>query len=62
MLQQPLLEAVDLAAGVAQTGDLDHRLGAEPQLGAGRQAQQVDAAGGDVLAQVAGHHGEARGR
>jgi hypothetical protein len=58
---QPLVDAVELAARVAQAGDLDHRVGAEAEAGAGGQAQQVDAAGGHVLAHPAGLEREAGG-
>ena len=54
--QQPGLEAVDLHARVAQPGDHDLGGVAEQQHGAGRQREQVDAAGRDVLAEVAGEH------
>ncbi|MCW2756505.1 MAG: hypothetical protein JWO46_251 [Nocardioidaceae bacterium] len=52
--QQALVEPLDLQAWVAQTGDLDDRLVAEQQQCAGGEGEQVDAAGGDVLAEVAG--------
>ena len=57
---QPALDAVQLGAGVAQTGHLDDRAVAETQPGAGRQSEQIDAARCDVLAHLAGHDGKAR--
>lgn len=52
LLEQALLEAVDLQAGVAQPGHLDDGLIAEPQPCPDGQAQQVDAARGDVLPEL----------
>ena len=51
--QQALVVRLDLDARVAQALDPDHGLGAEVEQGAGRQPEKVDAAGGDVLAEVA---------
>lgn len=53
-LQQPGLEVVQLITGVAQPGHLDDRVGTEMQPGAARQTEQVEAAGGDVLAHLSG--------
>ena len=47
------------AAGVAQARQFDHRRVAQLQPRAGGQRQQVEPAGGDVLAQLAGQDGEA---
>ena len=52
-MQQTLLEAVDLMAGVAKAGYFDDRLVAEIELRAGREAEQVDAFGGDILTKIA---------
>src|ERR1017187_4378966 len=60
-LQQARLEVVYLIAGVAQAGDLDHGLRTQAQPSAGRQREQGDAAGGDVLAHVARRYGEPGG-
>ncbi|MFN8536830.1 MAG: hypothetical protein U0232_05070 [Thermomicrobiales bacterium] len=43
-----------MGAGVAEAGDLDHRRVAQMEFCAGRQAEQIDAARGDVLAHLAG--------
>jgi hypothetical protein len=43
---------VELDAGIAQAGDFDNSTGAKIQSRAGRQRQQVDAFGGDVLTEV----------
>jgi hypothetical protein len=59
LLQQAVLEVVDLQAGIAQAGDLHDRLVAEVQKSPGRQGEQVDAPGGDVLAEFARPDGEA---
>src|SRR5215472_18325465 len=56
---QSILNVVELAARVAQTGYLDDRRRAEMQLRAGRQPQQIDAARRDVLAHLPGRDGEA---
>ena len=45
-------KAVDLLAGVPQTRDADTRLIAEVQQGTRGQAEQVDAARRDVLAEL----------
>src|SRR4029079_13986617 len=58
---ESLLKAIDLDARIAQPGDLDHGAGTDVQPRAGRQRQQVDAARGDVLAELAGRHAEACG-
>lgn len=58
-LHEPASEAVDLHARVAQPGDLDARFPAEAQARPARQREKVDPGGGDVLAEVAGPHGEA---
>jgi hypothetical protein len=51
---EAVLVAVDLRARVAQAGQLDDGVVAEVEPGADGQAEQVDAAGRDVLAEVAG--------
>jgi hypothetical protein len=55
---EAVLVAVDLRARVAQAGQLDDGVVAEVEPGADGQAEQVDAAGRDVLAEVARCHGE----
>ena len=50
--------AVELRARVAQAGELDDGVLAEVEPGADGQGEQVDAAGRDVLAEVAGCHRE----
>src|ERR1700732_5138951 len=57
---QPRLNPVQLRAWVAQPGYLDDRGAAETQPRAGRQPQQTDAAGGDVLTHLSSRYGEAR--
>src|SRR5918997_4276520 len=57
---EAVLEAVELPAGVAQARHPDERLLAEAERGPGRQAEQVDAAGGYVLAHLPGPDVEAR--
>jgi len=51
------LEAIDLAARIAQARDLHLRLRTELQHRAGRQREQVDAARGHVLAEISREHG-----
>src|SRR6516165_5326052 len=51
---QPVLNAVELAARVAQTGHFDDRRPAEMQLRAGRQSQKIDATRRDVLTHLPG--------
>ncbi len=51
-LHQPGLEVVQLITGVAQPGHLDDRVGTDVQPAAARKAEEVEAAGGDVLAQL----------
>lgn len=51
-VHQAWLKVVQLLAGVSQAGNLDHSL-ADREPGARRQGQQIEAAGGDVLAHVA---------
>lgn len=50
--QQALVVRLDLDARVAQALDPDHGVGAQVEQGAGRQPEEVDAAGGQVLAEV----------
>ena len=52
--QKALVVRLDLDARVAQALDPDHGVGAQVEQGAGRQPEEVDAAGGQVLAEVAG--------
>jgi len=52
--QQARVVRLDLDARVAQALDPDHGIGAEVEQGAGRQPEEVDAAGGQVLAEVTG--------
>src|SRR3954470_14483811 len=47
------LELVDLAAGIAQAGELDDGLGTNVKPRALRQAKQIEIAGGDVLPPLA---------
>lgn len=56
LFQQPILEVVDLQAGIAEAGDFQDRGGADAQQCADRQSEQVDTARGDVLAEFAGRH------
>ena len=51
---EPGLQLLELYARVAQPGHLHHSRVAETESGAGGEAQEVDAAGGHVLAHVAG--------
>ena len=53
-LQQALVVRLDLHARVPEAFHADHGVGAEVEQGAGRQAEEVDAAGGHVLAEVTG--------
>jgi hypothetical protein len=48
-----------LLAWVAQAGYFDYRRVAEPQTRAGRQAQEVQPAGGNVFPHLASRHAEA---
>lgn len=50
--QQACSEGVDLMAGVPQSGHLQQDLTADSQDGALRQAQEVEAIGRDVLAEI----------
>jgi len=54
--EQAGLEVVELGAGIPQSGDLHNSLLAESQPSAGGQAEQVDAARSDILAEVAWYH------
>lgn len=54
--QQPVGELVDLVTRIAQPGDRHQGVGTQPQHGAGRQTQQIDAVGREVLAQVTRTH------
>ena len=56
---QTWLNAVQLGAGVAQTGHLDNRHVAETKARAGRQPQEIDTAGRHILAHLPGRDGEA---
>src|SRR6266508_2291155 len=58
---QPVLDAVELSARVAQPGHFDHCGVAQVQPGPGGQAEQVDPAGGDVLTHLTCGNGEALG-
>lgn len=51
-LHQPRLKDVQLITGIAQSGHLNDRVGTEVQPGAAGQAEEVQAAGGDVLAHL----------
>ena len=51
---QARLDAIELGAGIAQSGDLDDCRVAQMQPRAGRELQQMDAASRDVLAHQAG--------
>ncbi len=55
------LVVVQLRAGIAQAGQLDQGAFPQAQAGAGGQAEQVDATGGDVLAHGPRADGEAAG-
>jgi hypothetical protein len=57
---QARAQAVELPAGVAQPGDLDHGLPAQPQPGAAGKAEQVDPSRGHVLPHLARCEGERR--
>ena len=57
---EPGLKPIDLHARIAQPGHLDHRGIAQMQFRAGWQRQEIEPAGGDVLAHVAGCYGKAR--
>src|ERR1043165_9431275 len=61
LLEQAVLEQVELQARAGQAGDLDDRVRTQVQAGAGGQAGQVDAAGGDGLADLSGLAGGGRG-
>jgi hypothetical protein len=50
------LETIELSTRIAQTGEFDDRTRTDPKAGADRQAQQVDAASCDVLADLASSH------
>ena len=50
-------ELIELQAGVAQAGELDHRGRAQMQARAGRQSEERNIVRGDVLADVAGCEG-----
>src|SRR5436190_13097332 len=50
---QAFLKIVDMNAWVAQTGDLDNGACTKMQSRAGRQGQQINAGGRDVLAKLA---------
>ena len=54
MRLQPLAVSVDLRAGRAHAGDLDHRLNAKPQQGARWQGQQVDPTRQHVFTDLSG--------
>ena len=58
---QPGLKAVQLGAGVAQARHFNHSRCADVQTCSGWQGQQVNAGGGDVLAEIAGPHREIGG-
>lgn len=58
---QPLLKAIELNTRIAQAGELDDRVAANPEPRADREAQQIDTAGGDVLANIAGSHPKTSG-
>ncbi|GAA2464258.1 hypothetical protein GCM10010405_55770 [Streptomyces macrosporus] len=60
LLRQARPEVLDPEAGVAQSGELHDRLAAEAQQRARGRAEQVDAAGGDVLAELPRPHVEPR--
>jgi hypothetical protein len=47
-------EAVELLAGIAEAGDLDHRRLAEPEPGPGGQREEIQAPGRHVLPHVTG--------
>ena len=49
-LHEAGLEPVDLGTWIAQAGDLDDGAVAKMEPGAGREAEEVEAARGDVLA------------
>jgi hypothetical protein len=50
---QAILQAVELGAGVTEASNLDHRILAEVKFRPSGKGQEVDAAGGDVLAHLA---------
>jgi hypothetical protein len=47
------MKVIQLHARIPQSGDLDDHLGTEPKPGANREAKEVEAAGGHVLAKIA---------
>ena len=51
-------EAIELEAGVAQAGHFDDSFGAEPKARPCGEGEEVEAAGGDVLAHFAVRHAE----
>jgi hypothetical protein len=56
--QQAREKPVELAAGIAQPGDLDERRGSELKPCTGRERKQVHASSRDVLSDVARAHGK----
>ncbi len=58
---QAPLHPVQLSAGVAQAGHLDHGRFTQVQSGTGRQPEEIDATRGDVLAHLPCRHDETRG-
>lgn len=57
-IEQPVLEVLDLPAPIAQTRHSDEHVVAQSQHRPGRQREQVNASGRDVLAQGTRRHGE----
>lgn len=55
-LQQTRSKCINLGAGIAKARDPKDHLFADTQQGVAGQAEQVDAFGGDILAQITGVH------
>jgi hypothetical protein len=53
-------DPVQLRAGIAQTGHLDRGLITQEQPRPHRQPEQIDTAGGDILAHLSGRDGKSR--
>jgi hypothetical protein len=53
-LHEAGLDALELIAGIAEAGDLDDGFVADVEAGTGGECEQIDVAGGDVFADLAG--------
>jgi hypothetical protein len=56
--EQSRLKAIQLRTGIPEPRDLDDDLGTEAEPGTDRQSEQIDPAGGHILAEVTRAHGE----